>query len=216
MINYSIVMRPVNANLIEINQAKARINAAKANGTAPSADDIALVATETYNAFALAQCSEIVNIEKFAKHIASHGCVYRRADISAVLYLAVDCLRELLLEGKKVCLGDLGTFSLNLSSRGAETAEKFSSQYITDVTVVWDCGKDFRNLLPEAEFNLVAPRTAQAALIRAIKAGENVLDLSKPQSYNGDDDNGDDDNGSDGGSADGNGSGSGSNLFEDE
>ena len=32
MINYSIVMRSVNANLIEINQAKSRINQAKKEG----------------------------------------------------------------------------------------------------------------------------------------------------------------------------------------
>lgn len=32
MINYSIVMRSVNANLLEINQAKSRINQAKKDG----------------------------------------------------------------------------------------------------------------------------------------------------------------------------------------
>ena len=32
MINYSIVMRSVNANLLEINQAKSRINQAKQEG----------------------------------------------------------------------------------------------------------------------------------------------------------------------------------------
>ena len=32
MINYSIVMRSVNANLLEINQAKSRINQAKEEG----------------------------------------------------------------------------------------------------------------------------------------------------------------------------------------
>ena len=32
MINYSIVMRSVNANLLEINQAKSRIKQAKKNG----------------------------------------------------------------------------------------------------------------------------------------------------------------------------------------
>ena len=36
MINYSIVMRGVNANLFEINQAKARIKAAQAAGQTPS------------------------------------------------------------------------------------------------------------------------------------------------------------------------------------
>ena len=43
MINYSIAMRPVNANLFEINAAKGRIKAAQAKGESPKADDLALV-----------------------------------------------------------------------------------------------------------------------------------------------------------------------------
>ena len=35
MINYSIVMRSVNANLLEINQAKSRINKDKKDGKEP-------------------------------------------------------------------------------------------------------------------------------------------------------------------------------------
>ena len=59
MINYSIVMRPVNANLFEINQAKARINKAKKEGKEPSQDDLNLVATEVQNAYAVAQYAEV-------------------------------------------------------------------------------------------------------------------------------------------------------------
>ena len=57
--------------------------------------------TEKQNAFAISQYTDIMTIEKFAKHITSHGSVYSRADISAILYIAVDCMREMLLEGKK-------------------------------------------------------------------------------------------------------------------
>ena len=35
MINYSIVMRSVNANLLEFNKAKSRINQAKKDGKEP-------------------------------------------------------------------------------------------------------------------------------------------------------------------------------------
>lgn len=178
MINYSIVMRSVNANLFEINQAKNRMNAAIKAGETPSPEDLALVATEVKNAFAVAQYAEVMTIEKFAKHISTHGCVYSRADISAILYMAVDCMREQLLEGKKIRLGDLGDFSVNLSSKGAESADKFSAQNITGVKVVWDAGAEFKNLLTDAEFNLVASRDAQAAILKAIKAGETTVDLN--------------------------------------
>ena len=118
-----------------------------------------------------------MGIEKFARHIADHGATYSRADIMAILYMAVDCMREQLLEGKKIRLGD---FSLSLSSKGAETAEKFSSQNIQRVTVCWEPGSEFRNLLADAEFDLVATRSAQAAVLKAIKEGKTNVDISAP------------------------------------
>ena len=186
MINYSIVMRSVNANLFEINQAKSRINAAVKAGETPAQADLDLVATEVQNAYAIAQYADVMTIEKFAKHISTHGCVYSRADISAILYMAVDCMREQLLEGKKIRLGDLGDFSVSLQSKGAETAKAFTAQNITGVNVVWDCGQEFKNLLADAEFNLVASRSAQAAVLKAVKAGETVVDLNAKSEGDGD------------------------------
>ena len=180
MINYSITARAVNPNIFEINQAKTRINQAKAEGKQPDAKDEALVETVVTNYFATAQYTEVMTIEKFARHIADHGTTYSRADIMAILYMAVDCMREQLLEGKKIRLGELGDFSLSLSSKGAETAEKFSSQNIQRVTVCWEPGSEFRNLLADAEFNLVATRSAQAAVLKAIKEGKTNVDISAP------------------------------------
>ena len=180
MINYSIVMRSVNANLLEINQAKSRINQAKKEGTTPDPKDLELVKTEKQNAFAISQYTDIMTIEKFAKHITSHGSVYSRADISAILYMAVDCMREMLLEGKKVRLGDLGDFSVLLTSKGAEDADKFTAQNITDVKVQWEPGQQFKTLRDEAEFNLVASRSAQAAVLKVIKEGKTSVDLNAP------------------------------------
>ena len=180
MINYSIVMRSVNANLLEINQAKSRINQAKKDGKEPDKKDTDLVKTEKQNAFAISQYTDVMTIEKFAKHITSHGSVYSRADISAILYMAVDCMREMLLEGKKIRLGDLGDFSLLLASKGAETADKFTAQNITNVKVQWEPGQQFKNLLEDAEFNLVASRSAQAAVIKAIREGKTNVDLNVP------------------------------------
>ena len=207
MINYSIVMRSVNANLLEINQAKSRINQAKKDGKEPDKKDTDLVKTEKQNAFAISQYTDVMTIEKFAKHITSHGSVYSRADISAILYMAVDCMREMLLEGKKIRLGDLGDFSLLLGSKGAETADKFTAQNITQVKVQWEPGKEFKNLLDDAEFNLVASRSAQAAVLKAIKDGKSTVDLNAPI----DPDGGDDGNGG-GSNAGGSTTGGGSNA----
>ena len=181
MINYSIVLRAVNSNLLEINAAKSRIAKAKKEGLEPDEADVRLAETElTTKAYGVAQYSDVMDIEKFARHISTHGCVYSRADISAILYLAVDCMREQLLEGKKIRLGDLGDFSVALTSKGADSADKFTAQHFTAVNVVWDCGTEFKNLLDDAEFNLVASRSAQAKVLKAIKAGESIVDLNDP------------------------------------
>ena len=210
MINYSIVMRSVNANLLEINQAKSRINQAKKDGKEPDKKDTDLVKTEKQNAFAISQYTDVMTIEKFAKHITSHGSVYSRADISAILYMAVDCMREMLLEGKKIRLGDLGDFSILLGSKGAETADKFTAQNITNVKVQWEPGQQFKNLLEDAEFNLVASRSAQAAIIKAIREGKTNVDLNVPETPDG---GGDGDGTTGGGSNAGSGTqGGGSNA----
>ena len=205
MINYSIVMRSVNANLLEINQAKSRINQAKQEGKNPDQKDLDLVKTEKQNAFAISQYTDVMTIEKFAKHITSHGSVYSRADISAILYMAVDCMREMLLEGKKIRLGDLGDFSVLLGSQGAETADKFTAQNINQVKVQWEPGKEFKNLLDDAEFNLVASRSAQAAVLKAIKEGKTSVDLNAPIDPDGG--NGGNGGGSNGGGSNAGGSG---------
>lgn len=67
-------------------------------------------------AYANAQYSQVMTLDKFCYHIASHGCVYSRADIQAILILAVDCLREQLLNGQQIQMGDLGVFSNSIRS----------------------------------------------------------------------------------------------------
>ena len=55
-------MRSVNANLLEINQAKSRINQAKKEGKTPDPKDLELVKTEKQNAFAISQYTDIMAI----------------------------------------------------------------------------------------------------------------------------------------------------------
>lgn len=188
MVNYSLVLRSVNTNLIEINQAKARIKAAKAQGTTPKTEDTDLVKTEQQKVFAVAQYAEVMDLSKFAKHISTHGCVYGHADINAVLNIAVDHIREELLEGKKIRLGALGDFYITLSSNGVADASTFTAQNITDVKVQWEPGQQFKTLRDEAEFNLVASRSAQAAVLKAIKEGKTSVDLNAPSTLEGGDD----------------------------
>ena len=82
-------MRSVNANLLEINQAKSRINQAKKEGKNPDPKDLELVKTEKQNAFAISQYTDIMTIESLPSTPLSWQCLHSRADISAILYIAV-------------------------------------------------------------------------------------------------------------------------------
>lgn len=155
---------------------------------------------EPKKAYANAQYSEIMSLEKFSQHIADHGSVYSRADIQAVLTQAVDCMREMLLAGQRIRLGDLGIFYVRLKCIGAESLEKFTvASNITDVTVRWHPGERFTTLMPEAEFQQVPTRAASKAVTRALKAGDTVVDLTTGSSSGGSSGGGNDGGGDSGG-----------------
>ena len=132
--------------------------------------------TET-KAYGTSQSNETLNLEKFAEHITSHGCAYDRADVAAILTKSVDCLREMMLAGKRVKLGDLGTFHVELETEGAVTTDDFSANNIKVVNVRWTPGKRFKNLRNDAEFKLVPCLAAQAEQIQVIKNEETIQGL---------------------------------------
>lgn len=129
-------------------------------------------------AYANAQYSQVMTLDQFAEHIASHGCVYSRADIQAIIILTMECVREQLLAGQRIQLGDLGVFGTTLRSRGADSAATFTADNITEVNVQWHPGDRFRNLRKDAKFNLVPTRKAAALVVKAVKAGETTVDLT--------------------------------------
>ena len=88
--------------------------------------------------------------------------------------MAVSCLRELLLEGKRVRLGDLGDFHIELKTEGAVTVDEFTAANIKDINVRWTPGKSFKNLRQEATFNLVPTRLQQAAQKKVITNQETI------------------------------------------
>ena len=121
-------------------------------------------------AYAALQLTEVVSLDEFANHIAEHGSVYNRGDIYAILCQSFDCLREFILEGKKVLLGDLGAFYPAIHSTGAPTAAEFSASNITCLTVNWARGEDLKNMVGEASFRLTTSRSVQTAAVAAQKA----------------------------------------------
>jgi len=129
--------------------------------------------------YATAQSDRILDIDEFSKHISTHGCVYSRADIQAVLIMAVDCIKEQLLAGNKIKLGDLGSFHVTLKSKGALTREDFVPSKITGVNVRWQAGSQLKNLIKEAEFTKVSTRIAQTAILAAETKGNATVNLAE-------------------------------------
>lgn len=127
-------------------------------------------------AYAKPQVSEVMSFRKFVQHIADHGG-YTRGKVKGVLSDMCTCLVEMLLEGKKVLLDELGSFWISLSCEGAESVEKFTANNIKAVNIVFTPGIDFENLISKAEFESVASRAAQAATLKAEKTGKSTVDL---------------------------------------
>lgn len=91
-----------------------------------------------------------------------------------------------LKEGKQVDFGELGKFRLQITSKGALTAKDFTAANITGVNIQFVPGEDLQTLFQNLEFNPVASRTAQAALLRAQKNGDTIVDLGDGEEDEGD------------------------------
>lgn len=133
--------------------------------------------TAAPKAYAKAQMHELMSFGKFIDHITKHNGVYTRGTTRGVIIDMCECLVEMLLEGKKVQLGELGSFWISLSCEGAESLEKFTADNIKAVNIVFTPGEDFENLISKCEFNVVASRVAQAATLKAEKTGATTVDL---------------------------------------
>ncbi len=111
--------------------------------------------------YAMAQYTKIMSLQEFAKHIAEHNSVFDKATVQGVLIKAAECLREKLLDGCKVQLGDMGDFYIALHSSTTEGTDEFTSANINEVEVRWKPGIELENLLKEAKFKQVETRGKQ-------------------------------------------------------
>ena len=76
--------------------------------------------------FARAVSDETFDLAKLAEHMSKHNSPYSGGVIKGVLSDMVDCIKELLLDGKCVKIDDLAIFGVGIRSKAAETLEDFS------------------------------------------------------------------------------------------
>ncbi|WP_455624026.1 HU family DNA-binding protein [Parabacteroides sp.] len=129
-------------------------------------------------AYAKNQVTKVMSFDDFVKHISDHNGVFTRGTVKGVVSDTCSCLVEQLLNGYKVQFGELGIFSISITSEPAATLKDFSSDNIKAVNLLFTPGADFENLRSKAEFHLVTSRAVQAASLKAVKENMDTVDLA--------------------------------------
>ena len=86
-----------------------------------------------------------MSFEEFVDHISSHNSPYSRGTVHGVMMDMLDCLKELILDGKSVRLGDLGLFSIGMSSRGEVSRDKVTSASVEGIHLLVKNTKNWSN-----------------------------------------------------------------------
>ena len=86
-----------------------------------------------------------VSFEDFVTHVSEHNSPYSRGTVHGVLMDTLDCLQELILDGKSVRLADLGLFSIGMTSKGVESKDKVSAASVEGVHLILRNTKSWSN-----------------------------------------------------------------------
>ena len=116
---------------------------------------------EAKKAYAKAQVSQELSLKALAKRVSSQTTA-SRADVTAVIIATVENMIDGLRAGEQVDFGDLGKFRLQITSRGAETAEKFTAANITGVNIQFIPGEDLKNIFATGPYPCCHTRRAQS------------------------------------------------------
>ena len=129
--------------------------------------------------------SKPIGLEELAQHMSDHNTPYSQGVIKGVLTDMVSCIKELMLMGQPVKIGDLAIFKAAIVSKGAQDAEHY------DLTKHVKCVK----LTAIATGEVTRKELTQEAILEytdlalAVRRGEAQLSTGSSGS---DDDEGDD------------------------
>jgi predicted histone-like DNA-binding protein len=102
--------------------------------------------------YAAAVADGKVDLKRLARNI-SKRCTVTRTDCLAVLDAFMDSIIEELEDGKRVELGEFGTFAITVRSNGEESAEEVTSNNVRKAHMRFRPGKEFRSMLRRLEFS---------------------------------------------------------------
>ena len=104
------------------------------------------------------QANGDVNIREMSERI-QQSCTVHKADVQAVLLALEDCISDALKNGEIVRLGDLGTFQIGISSKGAETGEAYDVSLIRKTRINFRPGLALAGVLTGLTYKKVAKKT---------------------------------------------------------
>ena len=134
---------------------------------------------EAPKAYAFLQSRATLSIDEIADHMVAHGCNYDRGDIIAIVVKLVGCSKELLLDGYRISLGDLGKIYLTAQSEGAKSKDSFTSANIKALNVNFSPSKQFYDMAQRVSLHKVPTRKAVAATLAAEMAGQENANWSE-------------------------------------
>ena len=110
--------------------------------------------------YAQAQASGDVSIREMSERI-QQSCTVHKADVHAVLVALEDTMIDALKGGEIVRLGDLGTFQIGVSGKGALTEEDYMPSLIQKARINFRPGIALSGILTSLSFSKVAKKAVK-------------------------------------------------------
>jgi len=107
------------------------------------------------------QANGDVSIREMSERIQA-TCTVTKADVYAVLVAMEDVIIEALKGGEIVRLGDLGSFQIGISSKGALTEEDYDTSLIKKARINFRPGTALAGVLSSLTYQKVAVKSSKA------------------------------------------------------
>jgi predicted histone-like DNA-binding protein len=107
------------------------------------------------------QANGDVSLREMSERIQA-SCTVTKADVYAVLVAMEDVIIDALKSGEIIRLGDLGTFQIGISSKGALTEEDYDDSLIKKARINFRPGVALVGILSNLSYQKVAVKTSKA------------------------------------------------------
>ncbi|MBO5741943.1 MAG: HU family DNA-binding protein, partial [Bacteroidaceae bacterium] len=102
-----------------------------------------------------------VSLREMSERI-QQTCTVHKSDVFAVLVALEDVITDALKGGEIVRLGDLGTFQIGISSKGAVTEEDYDESLIKKARINFRPGTALSGILGSLVYKKVAVKSSKA------------------------------------------------------